>query len=92
MDISTCLGLVAGAIVFCALIMVDGDLRMFTDLHAAIVIFGGSFSATLTRFPLSSIIHGLPSENIFMVAGKSDTDPLSRITPQCRRTAGSPLP
>jgi chemotaxis protein MotA len=37
-----------------------GDIRMFLDVHAAIVIFGGSFAATLIRFPLSSIFHGLP--------------------------------
>jgi len=41
MDISTGLGLAAGTIVLCALIMMGGDLRMFADLHAAIVIFGG---------------------------------------------------
>ena len=28
--------------------------------NAAIVIFGGSFAATLIRFPLASIFHGLP--------------------------------
>ena len=33
---------------------------MFADMHAAIVIFGGSFAATLIRFPLASIFHGLP--------------------------------
>ena len=33
---------------------------MFADMHAAIVIFGGSFAATLIRFPLSSIFHGFP--------------------------------
>src|SRR4029079_12040224 len=54
------LGLIAGGIVLCALILMGGELRMFADLHAAIVIFGGSFSATLIRFPLSSIFHGLP--------------------------------
>src|SRR5882762_6520237 len=60
MDIATSLGLVAGAFVLCALIMMGGDLRMFLDMHAFIVIFGGSFAATLIRFPLSSIFHGLP--------------------------------
>src|SRR5215216_481898 len=60
MDIATSLGLVAGALVVVALIFMGGDLRMFADLHAAIVIFGGSFAATLIRFPLSSIFHGLP--------------------------------
>src|ERR1700745_2451176 len=60
MDIATSLGLIAGAIVLCTLILLGGDLRMFADMHAAIVIFGGSFAATLIRFPLSSIFHGLP--------------------------------
>src|SRR3982074_1572475 len=60
MDIATSLGLIAGGIVLVPLIMMGGDLRMFVDLHAAIVIFGGSFAATLIRFPLSSIFHGLP--------------------------------
>src|SRR3954463_11916613 len=60
MDIATSLGLIAGGIVLCALILMGGELRMFADLHAAIVIFGGSFAATLIRFPLSSIFHGLP--------------------------------
>ena len=37
-----------------------GDLRAFYDVHAIIVIFGGSFAATLIRFPLVSILHGVP--------------------------------
>src|SRR6185503_8090944 len=60
MDLSTGLGLVFGGIVLVALIMMGGDLRMFLDLHAFIVIFGGATAATLIRFPLSSIFHGLP--------------------------------
>lgn len=60
MDISTALGLVCGMIVLVSLILMGGDLRMFLDSHAFIVIFGGSFAATLIRFPLSSIFHGLP--------------------------------
>src|SRR3984885_13753380 len=60
MDIATGLGLVAGGHVVCTLILLGGDFRMFYDLHALIVIFGGSFSATLIRFPLGAIMHGLP--------------------------------
>jgi chemotaxis protein MotA len=60
MDISTALGLVAGAIVLCTMILMGGDLGMFVSDHAILVIFGGAFSATLIRFPLSSILHGLP--------------------------------
>jgi chemotaxis protein MotA len=60
MDIATTLGLLAGAAVVCTVILMGGDLHMFVSEHAIIVIFGGSFAATLIRFPLSSIMHGLP--------------------------------
>lgn len=60
MDLTTALGLLAGVGVVVGLILMGGDLRSFADAHAAIVIFGGSFAATLIRFPLSSIMHGIP--------------------------------
>jgi chemotaxis protein MotA len=60
MDIATGLGLISGVIVLCVLILMGGELSMFVDVHAFIVIFGGAFAATLIRFPLSSIFHGLP--------------------------------
>ncbi len=60
MDIATSLGLLGGGAVLSTLILMGGDLRMFLDPHAAIAIFGGSFAATLIRFPLSSIFHGVP--------------------------------
>jgi chemotaxis protein MotA len=60
MDISTGLGLAFGGVVLVTLILMGGDLRMFLDVHAFIVIFGGATAATLIRFPLSSIFHGLP--------------------------------
>jgi len=60
MDIATGLGLVAGFATITTLIFMGGDLRMFYDVHAIIIIGGGSFAATLIRFPLGSIFHGLP--------------------------------
>lgn len=60
MDIATGLGLIAGAIVLVTLILMGGDLGMFLDMHAFIVIGGGAFAATLIRFPLSAIFHGIP--------------------------------
>jgi chemotaxis protein MotA len=60
MDISTGIGLAAGAAVVCTLILLGGDFRMFYDLHAIIVIFGGSTAATLIRFPIAAMLHGLP--------------------------------
>ncbi|MEA2879435.1 MAG: chemotaxis protein MotA [Hyphomicrobiales bacterium] len=60
MDIATGLGLVAGVIVIVTLILMGGDFRMFYDIHAIIIIFGGSIAATLIRFPLAAMLHGLP--------------------------------
>ena len=60
MDIATALGLVAGVTVIMTLILMGGDLRMFYDVHAIIIIFGGSFAATLIRFPIAAMLHGLP--------------------------------
>src|SRR6201998_3351475 len=60
MDIATGLGLLAGAAVVVTVMLMGGGLGMFVSDHAVIVIFGGSFAATLIRFPLSSIFHGLP--------------------------------
>src|ERR1700730_9063514 len=60
MDIATALGLVAGIVVVATMVLMGGDLHMFFSEHAIIIIFGGSFAATLIRFPLATIMHGLP--------------------------------
>src|SRR6266581_3642340 len=60
MDIMTSVGLVSGIIVVTVMVLMGGDLHMFISEHAIIIIFGGSISATLIRFPLSAILHGLP--------------------------------
>src|ERR1700674_2304049 len=60
MDIATGLGLLAGAAVVSTLMLMGGGFGMFVSEHAIIIIFGGSFAATLIRFPLASIFHGLP--------------------------------
>ena len=55
MDIATGAGLAFGLLVLYTMIAMGGDLLMFLDLHAFIVIFGGSTASTFIRFPLSSI-------------------------------------
>ncbi len=60
MDIMTGVGLVCGTIVIATLMLLGGDLEMFFSEHAVIIIFGGSISATMIRFPLGVILHGLP--------------------------------
>ena len=60
MDIATGLGLLGAAGVLCTIMLMGGGFGMFYSDHAIIVIFGGSFAATLIRFPLATIMHGLP--------------------------------
>jgi chemotaxis protein MotA len=60
MDIATALGLVAGIVVVMSMVLMGGDLHMFVSEHGLIIIFGGSFAATLIRFPLATMMHGLP--------------------------------
>src|SRR6516164_5635016 len=60
MDIMTGVGLVAGLIVISVMMIMGGDLHIFLSDHAVIIIFGGSISATMIRFPLGVMLHGLP--------------------------------
>lgn len=61
MDIATILGLVGAVVVIVVLILIDGgNFGQYVDKHAIIIIFGGAFAATLTRYPLGVILHGLP--------------------------------
>ena len=60
MDIMTGAGLVAGTIVVATLMLLGGDLNIFVSDHAVIIIFGGSTAATMIRFPLGAILHGVP--------------------------------
>src|ERR1700754_4157523 len=90
MDIATLLGLIAGGIVVSTLILMGGDFRMFYDIHAVIIIFGGSFAATLIRFPLSAMIHGLPlgakfAFTLSSLAARDLVDELARIAEIARK-------
>jgi chemotaxis protein MotA len=60
MDIMTGAGLVFGMIVIATMVFMGGDLHMFVSEHAVIIIFGGSIAATMIRFPLGVMLHGLP--------------------------------
>ena len=60
MDIATGAGILIGIAVLTTLVLMGGDFRIFYDSHAIIIIFGGSFAATLIRFPFIAIMHGMP--------------------------------
>jgi chemotaxis protein MotA len=90
MDITTSIGLAAGTAVVAIMIFMGGDLHMFISEHAIIIIFGGSISATLIRFPLVSILHGLPLGAKFAFTmsrstARSLVDELARIAEIARK-------
>src|ERR1700730_1361955 len=60
MDIMTSVGLLSGIAVIAVMVLMGGDLHMFFSEHAVIIIFGGSIAATMIRFPLGVMLHGLP--------------------------------
>ncbi|HWW49959.1 MAG TPA: MotA/TolQ/ExbB proton channel family protein [Xanthobacteraceae bacterium] len=90
MDITTGLGLIAGIGVVVVMMLWGGDLGMFWSSHAGLIIFGGSFAATLIRFPLVSMIHGLPLGMRFAftmrrLTARDLVDELARIAEIARR-------
>jgi chemotaxis protein MotA len=90
MDIMTGVGLVAGTIVIATLMLLGGDLHIFLSDHAVIIIFGGSISATMIRFPLGVMLHGLPLGAKFAftmsrLSARDLVDELARIAEIARK-------
>ena len=94
MDIMTGVGLVAGVIVIATMMLLGGDLHIFISEHAIIIIFGGSIAATMIRFPLGVILHGLPLGAKFAftmsrLSARDLVDELARIAEIARKQGRS---
>ena len=90
MDIMTGVGLVFGTIVVAAIMLMGGDIHMFISEHAVIIVVGGSIAATMIRFPLSAILHGLPLGAKFAftmsrLSARDLVDELARIAEIARK-------
>jgi chemotaxis protein MotA len=90
MDIMTGTGLVAGIIVIATMMLLGGDLHIFISEHAIIIIFGGSIAATMIRFPLGVMLHGLPLGAKFAftmsrLSARDLVDELARIAEIARK-------
>ena len=55
MDIATLLGLVIGVSVVTLAIMTGSDLWIFLNLPGFLIVVGGTFAATLIKFPISGV-------------------------------------
>jgi chemotaxis protein MotA len=90
MDITTLVGLACGIAVIAVIMLLGGSLEMFWSEHAVIIIFGGSIAATMIRFPLSAILHGLPLGAKFAftmsrLSARDLVDELARIAEVARK-------
>ena len=90
MDIMTGAGLIFGIFVVAAMMLSGGNFTMFISDHAAIIIFGGSIAATMIRFPLQVIIHGMPmgiryAFTLTRLAPRDLVDELARIAEISRK-------
>jgi chemotaxis protein MotA len=90
MDIMTSAGLIGGMAVVTVMVLMGGDLHMFISEHAMIIIFGGSITATMIRFPLGVMLHGLPLGAKFAftmsrLSARDLVDELARIAEIARK-------
>jgi len=58
-DITTLVGLIFGILVVVLAIMSGSDLGIFLNLPGFLIVFGGTFAATLIRFPLHNVFIAL---------------------------------
>src|SRR5579859_410527 len=90
MDITTGVGLVFGIIVIATIMLLGGDLSIFLSDHAGIIVFGGSIAATMIRFPLGVMLHGLPlgakyAFTMSRLSARDLVDELARIAEIARK-------
>ena len=72
MDLATLIGLIGGAAVIVAAILVDSSLITFINLPSLLIVFGGTFAVTLVKFPIKAFL------NAFKVATKAFVVKLDR--------------
>jgi chemotaxis protein MotA len=55
MDITTLLGLIIGVAVVLLAVLTGSDLWIFVNLPGLLIVVGGTFAATLVKFPITSV-------------------------------------
>lgn len=56
MDLATIIGMIVGAAVISAAILMGGSFSQFMDAPSVLIVVGGGLGATLIRFPLAGIL------------------------------------
>jgi chemotaxis protein MotA len=75
MDYMTIFGLLAGAATVIYVMSAGSILHMLLNPAAAVLVFGGTFSATMIAYPWEIIRHAIPScRRVFFLPKNSDAD------------------
>jgi len=69
MDIATLLGLGGGALIILIVVLFGGNLSIFLDPQAAVIVFGGTLATILIHFPIRDVL------NIFNTVKHCFTEP-----------------
>ncbi|MDL2279372.1 MotA/TolQ/ExbB proton channel family protein [Desulfovibrio sp. OttesenSCG-928-G11] len=56
MDLATILGMVVSFGLILAALMAGGDVLLFVDVPSVLIVFGGTIGATLTHYPLGTVL------------------------------------
>jgi len=59
MDFATIVGIIFGAVIVMAAILVGGDLVQFLNLPSILIVVGGTLATTIVRYPLSGVLSAL---------------------------------
>lgn len=56
MDVATLLGLIGGFAVIFGAIALGGSMIMFVNIPSVVIVLGGTFAATLIKFPMGNVL------------------------------------
>ena len=84
MDLGTSIGIALGQVLIVASILSGGSMSAFINVPSMLIVFGGTFSAILTAFPLPTVM-GLG--NVIKMAFKDGTRPVEDTMAQLQQFA-----
>lgn len=60
MDLATLLGIIIGTVLLVVSIAIEGDISLYWSLSSILIVFGGTFAATMINFSMSQVLSVLP--------------------------------
>lgn len=94
MDFATLAGLTIGITVVSLAILTGSDFTIFVNLPGLLIVFGGTFAATMIKFPLAGFFISMPVgfKAAFTNEKDSPRDYIEQAIKLCKRARKSGLP